>query len=108
MGQLEPSSLLPLTPLATRLCDAIESLAEENPQFSMVAMGMRRMMTKNAVPDSDILEQLVWVQEMIHAVIVGPQETGLSEGDLSILDTLGNGEDLIEPHSLTGESEPDA
>jgi hypothetical protein len=107
MGQPDPSNLLPLTPLATRLCDGLESI-EDFPQIAMVAAALRKQMHRKPVPDSEILEQLVWVQEMIHAIIVGPEETGLSEGDLSILDTLGNGEDLIKPHSLTGESDPDA
>jgi hypothetical protein len=73
----------------------------------MVSMALRKQMGRAQVPDEDILSQLVWLQEMVHAVIVGPQngpeeqpetdDARLSENDMRILELLGRGEDLIPP-----------
>jgi hypothetical protein len=113
LGQADPSNLSVLTPLATRLCDAIESVAGTIPQLAMISLTLRKQMARNQVPDSDIMEQLVWLQEMIHQVITGPDEKPetddtpidyvLTPSDERILELLGGGEDLIPPHSMSGE-----
>jgi hypothetical protein len=79
----------------------------------MVSMALRKQMARAQVPDEDILSQLVWLQEMVHAVIIGPavivgpqngpeeqpetDDARLSENDMRILELLGRGEDLIPP-----------
>src|ERR1035437_3874522 len=104
----DPSTVLPLSPLATRLCDALESIAEDIPQVGMVSIALRKQMARNPIPDEDILTQLVWVQEMVHAIIVGPSLAGtdeqpetdykLTDADIAILNTLSgpHGDDVIE------------
>src|ERR1035437_10239175 len=72
----DPSTLSPLTPLATRLCDALESIAQDIPQVGMVSVALRKQMARNPIPDEDILTQLAWVQEMVHAIIIGPSLDG--------------------------------
>ena len=35
---------------------------------------MRKQMARQPIEDADIINNLVWVQEMINAIIVGPKE----------------------------------
>jgi hypothetical protein len=70
-------------------------------------MALRKQMGRAQVPDEDILSQLVWLQEMVHAVIVGPggemalpEDYTLSEKDIHILEVLGRGEDLLPPLTM--------
>lgn len=65
---------MPLTPLATRLCDALETLATSSPQLAFVSSAMRKQMARSPIGDEEILSSLAWVQEMIQAVIVGQPE----------------------------------
>ena len=77
----------------------------------MVSLALRKQMARAPIPDEDILSQLVWVQEMVHAIIVGPMSAGteeqpetdydLSDADMAILNTLGgpHGDDVIEATS---------
>jgi hypothetical protein len=79
----------------------------------MVSIALRKQMARNPIPDEDILTQLVWVQEMVHAIIVGPAHAGteeqpetdytLSDADIAILNTLGgpHGDDVIEAATIT-------
>jgi hypothetical protein len=68
-------------------------------------------MARSPIADEEIISSLVWVSEMINAIITGPAEMPtlpesltLSESDLRILEVMGNGEDLIPPQE-TGPSE---
>jgi hypothetical protein len=61
-------------------------------------------MARSPIADEEIIASLVWVSEMINAIIVGPSEVPmspmpgtLSDSDLRILEIMGNGEDLISP-----------
>jgi hypothetical protein len=85
-----------------RLCDALETIAEQSPQLVFVASAMRKQMARSPIGDEEIISSLVWVSEMINAIITGPggnpmpeMPEGLTDTDLRILDLMGKGEDLI-------------
>ena len=74
-----------LTPLASRLCDALESIGDTVPQAAMVTLAVRKQLTRNPVADDEIASSLVWVQEMIHSILVGPESAfDFNEADLVI------------------------
>jgi hypothetical protein len=59
-------------------------------------------MARSPIADEEIISSLVWVSEMINAIITGPGGTpmpdmpeGLSVSDLRILEMMGKGEDVI-------------
>jgi hypothetical protein len=68
-----PTEHSPLTPLASRLCDALESIGDTVPQAAMVVMAVRKSMLKNPVSDDEISAALMWVEEMIRSILVGPE-----------------------------------
>jgi hypothetical protein len=72
MGTTEtPTDHLPLTPLACRLCDALESIADTVPQAGMFTLAVRKQLVRNPVADEEITTSLVWIQEMIHTILTG-------------------------------------
>lgn len=75
---------MPLTPLASRLCDALESIGNTVPQAAMVTMAVRKTLVRSPISDDEIAGSLLWVQEMIHSILVGPESFDFSEPDLVI------------------------
>jgi hypothetical protein len=128
MASSDLSKDSPLTPLALRLCDALETIAEQTPQLSFVSSAMRKQMARSPIPDDEIVTSLLWVQEMIKSIIFGPSpglaphlsmpatfdnpewtdNMDFSESDIAILEELNNGEpdighDISHPHTVTGD-----
>jgi len=52
----------------------------------MFTMAVRKQLTRNPVSDDEISASLVWVQEMIHSILVGSESAGFdfNEDDLII------------------------
>lgn len=75
-----PTDHLPLTPLATRLCDALDAIGETMPQIAMVALAVRKQMAKSPIPDVEIAASLMWVETMIGGILAQEIPEGWTDG----------------------------
>jgi hypothetical protein len=106
MGQGSSEPQRNLSPLALRLCDALETIANDTPQLAFISAAMRKQMSRSPIGDDEIMASLVWVQEMLHAIIVGPTVTAppsvndwpmalpLTPEEIAVLDSLSDAREL--------------
>jgi hypothetical protein len=55
------------------------------PQAGMFTLAVRKQLTRNPLPDEEIITSLVWIQEMIHTILTGTKSVVFDfEDDLII------------------------
>lgn len=80
MASKTPTEHLPLTPLAVRLCEALDTIGETMPQIAMVSLAVRKQMGKNPIPDVEIAASLMWVETMISGILAQELPEGWTDG----------------------------
>lgn len=60
-----------LTPLAARLCEALDHVASTDQRLAVIVKAFARHLRKNPVPDDAILAALDWIEAMAQGVRTG-------------------------------------
>lgn len=90
---MSPSNL---SPLASRLSEALKSIAVADPRMAMVIRGFARHMERSPIPDSELVGGLQWIEEMVHYVMTGEQKKfTLYESVDRILAAEGTGDSAV-------------
>lgn len=64
-----------LTPLAARLCEALDHVASTDQRLAVIVKAFARHLRKNPVPDDAILAALDWIEAMAQGVRTGQPVT---------------------------------